>query len=235
MTEKKVSTMRENETLAMTKQPVTVTCAQDLIPYPCALEQMDHWVQERLAGVGPERLWLLEHPPLYTAGTSARMSDLLAPDTLPVFPSGRGGQMTYHGPGQRVGYVIVDLRHRGQDLRKFIAQLEEWLIKALALLGIQGERREGRVGIWVEDPIRGEAKIAAIGVRVQRWVSLHGIALNVHPNLDHFKGIVPCGLSHVGVTSIHALGRSLSMGDVDAALVSAFEDVFECYCVPDMR
>jgi lipoyl(octanoyl) transferase len=186
-------------------------------------------------GQAPERVWLLEHPPLYTAGTSARDADLLDA-RFPVHRTGRGGQFTYHGPGQRVAYVMLDLKRRRPDVRAFVGALEAWLIDALALLGVKGETREDRVGVWVARPDKprgldgapAEDKIAALGVRVRRWVSYHGVALNVAPDLTHFSGIVPCGIaqSHYGVTSLADLGRQRTMAEVDVALRQAFERRF---------
>jgi lipoyl(octanoyl) transferase len=169
-----------------------------------------------------ECVWLLEHPPIYTAGTSAEFTELLAPTRFPVFKTGRGGRFTYHGPGQRVAYVMLDLSARGRDVKAFVASLEDWLIAALAQLGVKGERDPGQIGIFV----RG-AKIASIGVRVRRWVSLHGVSLNVDPELDHFSGIVPCGLKDVPVASLAALGAETDMGKVDATLRVAFEKIFD--------
>jgi lipoyl(octanoyl) transferase len=182
-------------------------------------------------GRAGEIVWLLEHPPLYTAGVSAKPGDLLAPDRFPVFQSGRGGQFTYHGPGQRVAYVMLDLRKRGRDVTRFVADLERWLIAALAQFNVKGEVRDGRVGVWVERKGPGwsrEDKIAAIGVRLRKWVSFHGIAFNVEPDLEHFSGITPCGISapQFGVTSLVDLGLPVTMSDADAALRAAFEDVF---------
>lgn len=175
-------------------------------------------------GAAPETVWLLEHPPLYTAGTSARPTDLINPQ-FPVYPAGRGGQYTYHGPGQRVAYVMLDLRRRRQDLRWYVAELEAWLIATLAEFGVCGERRDGRVGIWV---VTGntEKKIAAIGVRVRQWVTFHGIALNVHPDLGHFQGIVPCGLTSFGVTSLADLGVNVTLDAVDNVLQETFSRFF---------
>lgn len=177
-------------------------------------------------GQAAELVWLLEHPPLYTAGTSAKADDLLAPGRFPVFPTGRGGQFTYHGPGQRVGYVMMDLRQRGNDVRRFVRDLEEWLIRTLAQFNVRGERREGRVGIWVARKGGREDKIAALGIRVRRGVSFHGVSFNVDPELEHFTGIVPCGIAEHGVTSLADLGLTATMADVDIALRAAFEDVF---------
>ncbi len=182
------------------------------------------------AGTAAECIWLVEHPPLYTAGTSAKAQDLSNPELLPIFDAGRGGQWTYHGPGQRTVYVMLDLTKlhshvRPRDVRSFVGGLEEWLIRTLARLGVTGERRAGRVGIWVaHDGV--ESKIAAIGVRVTRWVSWHGVALNVHPDLSHFDGIVPCGITGHGVTSLRALGHAVTMDRVDQALRAAWDEVF---------
>ena len=192
---------------------------------------MERRVAEIRTAEAPEMVWLLEHPPLYTAGTSARPQDLLDPGRFPVFKTGRGGQYTYHGPGQRVAYVMLDLKRRGGDVRAFVGDLEDWIIRTLARFNVTGERRDGRVGIWVARGGKGmggsrEDKIAAIGVRVRRWVSYHGIAINVEPNLDHFAGIVPCGIREHGVTSLADLGLPVTMADVDVALRSAFDEVF---------
>jgi len=203
----------------------------DLVPYEAAVAAMEARVAAIRDEGAAELVWLLEHPPLYTAGTSARVEDLVDPARLPVHRTGRGGQFTYHGPGQRVAYVMLDLRRRGADIRCYVHGLEEWLIRALARLGVKGERREGRVGIWVVERKDGElgggeSKIAAIGVRVRKWVSYHGIALNVAPDLEHYRGIVPCGISEHGVTSLAALGIAAGMTEADAALAAAFEEVF---------
>jgi lipoyl(octanoyl) transferase len=197
-----------------------------LVPYEAAVQAMEARVAAIRAGRAPELVWLLEHPPLYTAGTSARDRDLVEPGRLPVFRTGRGGQYTYHGPGQRVAYVMLDLGRRGADVRAYVHGLEEWLIRALATLGVAGERRAGRVGIWVAERAGRERKIAAIGVRVRHWVSFHGVALNVDPDLAHYQGIVPCGITEHGVTSLRALGVAASMAQVDAALRAAFAGVF---------
>jgi lipoyl(octanoyl) transferase len=188
---------------------------------------MDRRADAIAAGEAEEVVWLLEHPPLYTAGVSARPADLLAPDRFPVFESGRGGQYTYHGPGQRVAYVMLDLRARRRDVRAFVAALEAWIIGALDGLGVAGAVRPGRVGVWVEraTPAR-EDKIAAIGVRLRRWVSLHGISLNIAPDLSHFEGIVPCGIREHGVTSLADLGVPATFDRADAALRAAFESTF---------
>src|SRR5258708_5453124 len=197
------------------------------VPYLEALAAMDARAAAIAAGTADELVWLIEHPPLYTAGTSARPEDLLD-QRFPVYTAGRGGQLTYHGPGQRVAYVMLDLRQRGADVRRFVANLEEWLIRTLAAFDVAGERREDRVGVWVRRPDRGagdEDKIAAIGIRVRRWVSLHGISLNVDPDLSHFAGIVPCGVSEprFEVTSFADLGLTATMHDVDLALRREFE------------
>ncbi len=203
-----------------------------LVEYPAALDAMRAQATAIRDGTAPESVWLLEHPPLFTAGTSARDCDLANPAGFPTYAAGRGGQWTYHGPGQRVAYVLLDLtRPHGQagarDVRSYVAALEEWLIQALDRFNLRGERRAGRVGIWVADRASGtEAKIAAIGVRVTRWVSWHGIALNVAPNLGHFAGIVPCGIREHGVTSLAALGIPATMEDADLALRAAWTEVF---------
>jgi lipoyl(octanoyl) transferase len=197
------------------------------VDYPAAIAWMERRAEAIRAGNAAEAVWLLEHPPLYTAGTSARPSELLDPGRFPVFPTGRGGRYTYHGPGQRVAYVMLDLRRRGSDIRAFVCALEQWIIEALGRLGIQGYRRPGRIGIWVEAGGGKEAKIAAIGVRVRRWVSYHGIAINVAPDLAHFAGIIPCGLASDGVTSLRALGNNAGMADLDAALHASFATALE--------
>jgi lipoyl(octanoyl) transferase len=196
-----------------------------LLSYPEAVTFMEARVAEIAAGRAPELVWLVEHPPIYTAGTSASDADLLDA-RFPVFKTGRGGQFTYHGPGQRVVYLMLDLRRRKPDVRAFVRDLEEWLIAALAQLGVRGERRADRVGIWVERGDGREDKIAAIGVRIRHWVTFHGVALNVNPDLSHFSGIVPCGVRGHGVTSLADLGLKTSMNDVDAALRRSFRDVF---------
>ncbi|MGE3335466.1 MAG: lipoyl(octanoyl) transferase LipB [Rhodospirillaceae bacterium] len=200
------------------------------VAYPDAVAFMEERIAAIRAGTASECVWFLEHPSLYTAGTSAKTADLLAPNRFPVFPTGRGGEYTYHGPGQRVVYVMLDLNRPnwsggGTDVRRFVHNLEEWLIRTLARLGVTGERREGRIGIWVNRGIR-EDKVAALGIRVRHWITFHGIALNVAPNLEHFSGIVPCGISAYGVTSLRDLGRTTTMAEADAALRAAFTDVF---------
>jgi lipoyl(octanoyl) transferase len=208
--------------------PVAWEVAPVPVPYPEAVAAMEARASAIAAGEVPELVWLLEHPPIYTAGTSARPGDLVMPERFPVYRTGRGGQFTYHGPGQRVAYVMLDLKRRGTDIRTFVAGLERWLIVALDCFGVIGERREDRVGIWVsrEGPPPREDKIAAIGVRVRRWVSLHGVSLNVDPDLDHFAGIVPCGVRDHGVTSLADLGIAATMADVDRALRDSFARVF---------
>jgi lipoyl(octanoyl) transferase len=207
---------------------------RDPVPYEAACAFMAERVAGIAAGTASELVWLLEHPALYTAGTSARPEDLLAPARLPVYRTGRGGQYTYHGPGQRVAYVMLDVKRRfGRDVRAYVSGLEDWMIDSLALLGVRGERWPGRVGIWVREDRTGDragmearAKIAAIGVRLTRWVSSHGIALNVAPDLSDYAGIVPCGIGDAGVTSLAALGRNAGLDTADAALRAAFERRF---------
>ncbi len=199
------------------------------IDYETALGLMDERATAIRAGTAGELAWLLEHPPLYTAGTSAKAADLLAPERFPVYRSGRGGQYTYHGPGQRVGYVLLDLKRRNRaDVRAYVRDLEEWNIRTRARFNIRGERREGRVGIWVDRGGGREDKIAAIGVRIRQWVTLHGIAINLDPDLEHYAGIVPCGISAQahGVTSLHQLGILVSMPELDSALKASFAEVF---------
>ena len=197
-----------------------------LTHYEAAIAEMEARVAAIRAGTAPEAVWLVEHPPLYTAGTSAHDGDLRDATRFPVYRTGRGGQYTYHGPGQRVAYVMLDLAARGGDIRKYVFNLEEWIIRALALLGIIGQRRAGRIGIWVVRPDGSEAKIAAIGVRVRAGVTYHGIAVNIHPDLSHFNGIIPCGISEHGVTSCHDLGVMVSLGDIDDALRQCWTDIF---------
>ena len=202
-----------------------------LLAYPEALAAMAARVAAIRDGGAAELVWLVEHPPLYTAGTSAAPADLQEPDRFPTYAAGRGGQWTYHGPGQRTGYVMLDLAEahgtsRPRDVRSYVRALEEWLIRSLAVFGVRGERRPGRIGIWVADTAGGEAKIGALGVRVTRWVSWHGVALNVAPDLSHFGGIVPCGVREHGVTSLQALGVGATLAEVDAAMVAAWAEVF---------
>ena len=199
-------------------EPLEWQVSAGFVPYLAASEDQDRRAAAIADGMAQERFWLLEHPPLITAGTSARDADLLEPDRFPLFRSPRGGQYTYHGPGQRIVYVQLDLGKRGRDVRAFVCAMEKWIIATLATFGVQGERRDGRVGVWVAHPHHGEAKIAAIGVRVRRWVTLHGLSINVNPDLSHFRAIVPCGISEFGVTSMHDLGVQASMDAVDDAL-----------------
>lgn len=209
--------------------PVEWVVTDGLVDYAEAVAEMDARVAAIADGRAPERVWLLEHPPLYTAGTSADAKDLVDPDRFPVHATGRGGQYTYHGPGQRVAYVMLDLKRRRADVRAFVAALEAWVIGTLADFNVRGERREDRVGVWVRRPDRGlgaEDKIAAIGIRVRRWVTFHGISLNVEPDLSHFSGIVPCGVTDHGVTSLVDLGLPVTMPDADVALRASFEAVF---------
>ena len=210
---------------------ITSTGLQD---YEAASAFMEDRAAAIRQGTADEAIWLLEHPPLYTAGTSAKASDLKDPDRFPVFPTKRGGQYTYHGPGQRVGYVMLDVAKRGHDVRRFVQQLEDWIIATLAEFNVKGERREGRVGVWVVRPEKPplpdgslrEDKIAALGIRLRKWVSFHGISINVEPDLSHFDGIVPCGIADHGVTSLVDLGLPVTMEDVDVALRNTFPVVF---------
>jgi len=207
----------------------TVSDAQ--VPYPEAVERMERRVADIRTGAAGEAVWLLEHPPLYTAGTSADAAELLAPDRFPVYPTGRGGRYTYHGPGQRVAYVMLDLKKHSGDVRRFVGDLETWLIATLARFNVKGERRPGQVGIWVDRERLGGRpgqvdKIAAIGVRVRHWVTYHGISLNVDPDLGHYAGIVPCGIADHGVTSLLDLGITATLADVDLALMETFPKVF---------
>jgi lipoyl(octanoyl) transferase len=195
--------------------------SEGLVPYRDALVEMEERVAAVRAGDASELIWLLEHPPLFTAGTSADPAELFNPMGFPVFEAGRGGRYTYHGPGQRVGYLVVDLERRGKDIRNFVHSLEGWMIAALADLGVEARREQGRIGIWTGEG-SNEAKIGAIGVRVRRWVTMHGFSLNVAPDLSHFGGIVPCGIAEYGVTSLGALGRPAGMKDVDFALKRNF-------------
>src|SRR5580704_13844316 len=226
---------RQNLDLSVFSRAPNATAVEWLIsdraiPYPQAMEAMEARVADIAAARAPELVWLLEHPSLYTSGTSGKTADLLDP-RFPVFDSGRGGQLTYHGPGQRVAYVMLDLKRRRPDVRAYVAGLEQWIIRTLAAFNVRGERREDRVGVWVARPDKGtgfEDKIAAIGVRLRRWVSFHGISINVDPDLTHFSAIVACGVNdpRYGVTSLIDLGLPVTMQDVDIALKQAFEDVF---------
>ncbi|UUX50913.1 lipoyl(octanoyl) transferase LipB [Nisaea acidiphila] len=214
----------------MSSMNVEWRVSDDPVAYPDAVAEMETRAAAIRDGSAPELVWLLEHPPLYTAGTSAKQADLLQPDRFPVYEAGRGGEYTYHGPGQRVAYVLLDLKARKPDVRAFVQALEDWVIRTLAAFNVKGERRDGRVGIWVTRGDLGapskEDKIAAIGVRVRRWVTFHGISINVDPELSHFEGIVPCGIAEHGVTSLHDLGQLAAMAEVDMALQEAFEGVF---------
>ncbi|MGO7334560.1 lipoyl(octanoyl) transferase LipB [Rhizobium leguminosarum] len=214
-------------------RPVRWRIADGLVPYEEAVETMEREVAV-IADGGDELVWLVEHPPLYTAGTSANARDLVQPNRFPVFATGRGGEYTYHGPGQRVAYVMLDLKRRRQDVRAFVAALEDVVIRTLDMMNVRGERREDRVGVWVRRPEKplltdgamAEDKIAALGIRLRKWVTFHGLSLNVDPDLDHFGGIVPCGISAYGVTSLVDLGLPVMMADVDIRLRTAFEAVF---------
>jgi lipoyl(octanoyl) transferase len=207
----------------------------DLVPYPEAVEAMEERVARIADGSAAEAIWLLEHPPLYTAGTSAKPADLTDPDRFPVYEAKRGGQYTYHGPGQRVVYIMLDVGKRGRDVRCFVRQLEKWVIATLAEFNVTGEIRAGRVGVWVTRPDKpltatgqqAEDKVAAIGIRLRKWISFHGISINVEPDLEHFSGIVPCGISEHGVTSLVDLGLPVSMDDLDVALRRCFSKAFD--------
>ncbi len=219
-----------SESLISTKPRLDWRISDGLVPYPQALAAMEARADAIAAGTADEQVWLLEHPPVYTAGTSARDEDLIDA-RFPVYRTGRGGQFTYHGPGQRIGYVMLNLKQRKPDVRAYVHDLEQWLIDTLALLGVKGERREGRVGIWVARSATStmnarEDKVAALGVRIRHWVSFHGVALNVEPDLSHFGGIVPCGVRGHGVTSLAELGIVASMADVDVALKQSFGKIF---------
>ncbi|HML42533.1 lipoyl(octanoyl) transferase LipB [Hyphomicrobium zavarzinii] len=211
------------------RSAVAWTTSKEPVAYPLALAAMEERARQIRAGDAPELIWLLEHPALYTAGTSAQIADLKDPDRFPIYTAGRGGQYTYHGPGQRIAYVMLDVQRRfGSDVRAFVCALEHWVIYSLAEFGIRGEIRPGRVGVWVVLPNEGgvEKKIAAIGIRIRRGVSFHGISLNVAPDLTHYDGIVPCGIAEHGVTSLHDLGHPASMKDVDMSLRRTFERTF---------
>ena len=216
------------------EEPVEWRIEPGLTPYPQALAFMEARAAAIRGDKARELVWLVEHPPLYTAGTSASAGDLLQPDRFPVFDAGRGGEYTYHGPGQRVAYVMLDLKRRREDVRAFVAALESWIIATLASFNIRGERRDDRVGVWVTRPDKpqmpngtvAEDKIAAIGIRLRRWVSFHGLSINVEPQLDHFSGIVPCGIQGHGVTSLVDLGLPVTMADLDLSLKASFEPIF---------
>ncbi|WP_455475450.1 lipoyl(octanoyl) transferase LipB [Bartonella sp. B17] len=214
--------------------PVEWKISDNLIEYPEALHYMQERVESIFTRTAREQVWLLEHPPLYTAGTSANKKDLLVPNLFPIYEAGRGGEFTYHGPGQRILYIMLDLKRRKQDVRAFISALEELIIQMLAKFNIKGERREDRVGVWIKRPkclstqnsIFREDKIAAIGIRLRKWISFHGISINVNPNLTHYSGIVPCGIKNHGVTSFIDLGFPITMCDIDIALKKTFEEIF---------
>ncbi len=209
--------------------------ADQLVPYSDAVSFMETRADQIRAGTAPETIWMLEHPPIYTAGTSAKPQDLLDPQRFPVHKSQRGGQYTYHGPGQRIVYVMLDVAQRGHDVRRFVQQMENWVVTALAEFNVAGHIRAGRVGVWVERPDKpktaegrlAEDKIAAIGIRIRKWVSFHGLSINVDPNLDHFAGIVPCGIDNHGVTSLVDLGLPVTMTDLDVALKRTFGTAFD--------
>ena len=218
--------LRDDITLSLRSAgPVTWEISDNLVPYPEAMGRMDAHVDAISKNTEAERVWLLEHPALYTAGTSAHEEDLVERERFPVFKTGRGGQYTYHGPGQRVAYVMLDLKRRGGDVRAFVAALEQWVIDTLDQFNVKGERREDRVGVWVRCGSR-EDKIAAIGIRVRHWVTFHGISINLEPDLTHFSGIVPCGIREHGVTSLVDLGLPVTMADLDAALKRTFRPIF---------
>lgn len=201
--------------------------SQTLIPYPQAVDEMERRVDGIIAGSVSELIWLVEHPPLFTAGTSADAADMQGESPFPLYQSGRGGQITYHGPGQRVAYAMLDLKKRdAMDVRAYVQKLEAWIIATLDCFGVKGETREGRIGVWVTDPSGKEMKIAALGIRVRKWVTYHGISLNVNPDLSHYAAIVPCGIREYGVTSLKALGIDVSMAEVDVALKEEFQRTF---------
>jgi len=225
--------------MTLKNAPIPNTCFDTIewrisdspVSYSDAIAFMEERVSEIFAGTAPECIWLLEHPPMYTAGTSADPVELVDPDRFPVYEAGRGGRYTYHGPGQRVAYVMLNLKKRGADVHKFVVNLENWIVKTLAQFTVKGERREGQVGIWVIDgapsnPARSVNKIAAIGVRIRKWVTFHGISINVDPNLNQYEGIVPCGISKHGLTSLWDLGIAASLPEVDIALKISFYEVF---------
>lgn len=215
--------------MMMTNSEIEWKISDGLVDYEEAMAFMEQRVADIRAGTARECVWLLEHPPLYTAGTSARREDLLQPDRFPVYDVGRGGQYTYHGPGQRIAYVMLDLKRRNPDVRWYVNALEDWVIRALQEFNVTGEKREGRVGIWVPRGGEREDKIAAIGVRLRKWVTFHGIAINVEPDLSHFGGIVPCGIGDeaLGVTSLVDLGLPVTMEDLDVALMRTFDEAFD--------
>lgn len=219
--------MRDKNTSCQDLNGIEWKISSDLVDYEDALKVMEERVDAIQKGEASELVWLLEHPPLYTAGTSADKADLVDPERFPVYDAGRGGQYTYHGPGQRVVYFMLDLNKRGKDVRKFVSNLEQLIIDTLAHFQVKGERRSDRVGVWVDLGMGREEKIAAIGIRIRKWVTFHGIAINVEPDLSHFSGIVPCGISEHGVTSLVALGLPVTIEDVDAQIMNSFEKLFE--------
>ncbi len=219
-------TQTTNQTPLYSEMPVTWRVSDGLTPYPLAHDYMKERALQIATENAAEEVWLLEHPPLYTAGTSANASDLVEAERFDVFETGRGGQYTYHGPGQRVGYVMLDLRKRGRDVSAFVRGLEQWIIDTLAEFDVTAERRCGRVGVWVVREDGREEKIAAIGVRLKKWVSFHGISINVNPDLSHFGGIVPCGISEHGVTSLADLGKEVTLAQLDSALQKHFRRLF---------
>jgi len=202
--------------------------SKDLIPYQNALELMEDRVQKIIEGKEPEMIWFLEHPPIYTLGTSSQPEDTLNNNSIPILKTNRGGRSTYHGPGQRVVYLMLDLRNRGQDIRKLVWMLEEWTIQSLNLLGVKSERKKGKIGIWTVDGENPE-KIAAMGLRIRKWVTFHGISINITPDLEDFKGIIPCGIREHGVTSLQQLGYSYNFSDMDNALKQTFEGIFNAH------
>ncbi len=210
----------------MTTNNIEWKFSEGLTGYEDAIGFMEARVEAIHKGTANELVWFLEHPPLYTAGTSSNTNDLLAPKRFPVYNAGRGGQYTYHGPGQRVVYVMLDLTNRGKDVRKYVADLERWVIETLAEFNVTGEKRDGRIGVWVDRGAGREEKIAAIGVRIRKWVTFHGICINVEPDLEHYSGIVPCGISAHGVTSLVDLGLTANMDDLDAALKRTWGGIF---------
>jgi lipoyl(octanoyl) transferase len=229
-----ISTMQRTSDFRRRRQLLTWKISPGLTPYLDAVTFMENRADEIAKGRAGELIWLVEHPPLYTAGTSAKLRDLIDPNRFDVFQTRRGGQYTYHGPGQRIAYVMLNVGARGRDVRAFVKSLEDWIIATLARFDVQGERRQGRVGVWVVRPDKQpnvdgtpcEDKIAAIGVRLRKWVSFHGISINVDPDLGHYDGIVPCGVADQGVTSLVDLGVSVTLADVDLALKKSFSDVF---------
>ena len=221
------SPYQHSETMVEFSRGIEWRTSRHLVDYPDAVSFMEERAAEIAYGQAPETVWLLEHPAIYTAGTSSKTKDLLKPDKFPVYAAGRGGQYTYHGPGQRVAYVLLDLSKRKSDIRAYVQNLEAWIITTLAEFNINGKRRAGRIGIWVENDMGVDKKIAAIGVRIRKWVTFHGIAINVSPNLSHFDGIVPCGIKGYGVTSFKDLGVPANLGHLDLTLKETFPNQFD--------